>query len=187
MGTLILSLAGICVPIIVGLLVTWARAELSAFYEPLINWLVANGCKCIPEEARAECMAEVLSINSAIKSPTRRLWDAGSFYLLASRSAGAVDNELSAGAVDNELSAALKSYHRELRFFALLAGSTIGWMSSMPLVGSGRVIELFLTTDAVSVIGVVCSLYSMCRAACAGRRLTWANVPKPRHFPPSSD
>ncbi|CAL77074.1 hypothetical protein; putative membrane protein [Bradyrhizobium sp. ORS 278] len=93
MGTLMLTLIGVaCSSILLSLLGAWARAEVSAVYEPLIKWLIDKGCNHFAEEHRAEHMAEILAMNGGIASPTRRLWDAASFYVLAGRSARAANH-----------------------------------------------------------------------------------------------
>jgi hypothetical protein len=77
MGSLVVAviLGGIGT-IFLGLINTWLRAELSAWFEPFVRWVISKGVARFPEEERASVQAEILDINTAKASPTLRLLDA---------------------------------------------------------------------------------------------------------------
>jgi hypothetical protein len=72
--------------IFVGLIGAWLRSEISAHFEPLINYLVQKGSARMPEQERLHTQAEVLALVNAIRSPSKKLKQALSFYLEADRS-----------------------------------------------------------------------------------------------------
>ena len=91
MGSLIVAviLGGIGT-VALGLINAWFRAELSAWFNPLVRWLIGKGAARFPKKMRDSVQAEILDMNSARTSPTMKLIDACSFYLRASESARAL-------------------------------------------------------------------------------------------------
>jgi hypothetical protein len=87
MGSLIVAviLGGIGT-IFLGLINAWLRAELSAWFEPFVRWMISKGVARFPEEMRLSVQAEILDMNLAKASPTLRLLDACWFYAKAGRS-----------------------------------------------------------------------------------------------------
>jgi hypothetical protein len=75
--------------IAVSLCGAWIRAEASAWYVPLITWLIVRGVASFPEEERLPAQAELLENNAKIKSPSWRLFDAASFYFKSGRASRA--------------------------------------------------------------------------------------------------
>src|SRR5437868_5013214 len=91
MGSVVVAVivGGICT-LLLGLIGTWLKAELSACFDPFVGWVIRKGVERFPEEMRASVHAEILDINAAKVSPTLRLLDACSFYAAAGRSVRAI-------------------------------------------------------------------------------------------------
>ncbi|MGJ5050348.1 hypothetical protein ACQR09_25060 [Bradyrhizobium oligotrophicum] len=160
MGTLVVAAFAVLSAIVIGLLNAWARAEISAHYEPLITWFIRTGCNRFAEEDRADHMAEVLAMNSAIRSPTRRLWDAASFCLLATRAARAANDV-------RRSSAELFYYETTEAIIACIgtASLMLGTLAAPYLGIDTRIGPLYAVTwfAGVSLVASVYSLYRIGR------------------------
>lgn len=88
MGSLIAAviLGGIGT-IALGLIGAWFRAEFSAWFDPLVRWLIGKGAARFPKKVRDNVQAEILDMNTAKISPTLKLIDACWFFLRAGEAA----------------------------------------------------------------------------------------------------